>query len=602
MLGPSPRRYSAPSFESLLNTFAACLTVACSNPTTVPSPPADTVPDTGVSLDPSTQETASSAADASPSDDNSSGPEPIQPEAWDAPIRGPLAVDESPDPDVFETHLEAFVKDIELIPGTTTPVWTYNGNISGPEFRVKRGDRVIVHFTNNLPEPTTIHWHGLRIPNAMDGVPGSSQAEVATGETFTYDFVVPDAGTYWYHPHVNTTTQAGSGLYGAFVVTDPDEPADLGDELTLVVSDISLNEDGSFMDPSLSGDLGTLFGREGNVLLVNGKVNPMIDVRAGRRERWRVINAARSRYFQLGLAGHSFTRIGSDGGQLEHPEEIATVVVAPGERADVVLEPTGTTGTELPVRWIPYDRGFGSVFAREEETVFRLRISEQPAYVEAPLPELGREIAPIEITNARFVTMELTHNDSVDGEFALGINGVPSWEAEPLDATIGDVQVWEVKNTFEFAHPFHLHGFFFQVLEANGVVPAVKEWKDTVNVPVDGTVRLAVHFDERPGMWMFHCHILDHADAGMMGMVHLHEPMHHHEPSDMDAGMSSSSGDFDMTDISTATLDTDTAPTADTATFADATTLDTASVADTAAGDSPTDLDAAAVTLASDAN
>lgn len=463
-------------------------------------------------------------------------PEPIQPIDWDAPIRSTLAVDESPEPDVFETHLEAIVKDLEILPGTTTPVWTYNGSLSGPELRVKRGDRVIVHFTNNLPEPTTIHWHGLRIPNSMDGVPGSSQAEVATGETFTYDFVVPDAGTYWYHPHVNTAVQAGNGLYGAFIVTDPEEPSDLGDELTLVVSDISLNEDGSLMDPTLSGDLGTLFGREGNVLLVNGKVNPAIEVRPGRRQRWRVINAARSRYFQLGLAGHTFTRIGSDAGFIEHPETVETIVVAPAERSDSVFEPTGLAGTELPVRWIPYDRGFGSVFARTEETVFRVRLSDQPAYVQGPLPALAREIPPIDVSNAKLVTMELTQNNAIDGSFALGINGVPAWDAEPLDVTLGDVNVWEVSNTFDFAHPFHLHGFFFQVLDVNGVAPALREWKDTVNVPVDGTVRLAVHFDERPGMWMFHCHILDHADAGMMGMVHLHEALHNHGQPDMDAG------------------------------------------------------------------
>lgn len=512
-------------------------TFACANSDAV-KPPVSTEPtvDANVSPNDAASDPSTSAPDAANSDAASMTPEPPQPVDWDAPIRATLALDESPEPDVFETHLEAVVKDIEILPGTTTPVWTYNGGLSGPEFRVKRGDRVIIHFTNNLPEPTTIHWHGLRIPNAMDGVPGSSQAEVATGETFTYDFVVPDAGTYWYHPHVNTAVQAGNGLYGSFIVTDPEQPPDLGDELTLIVSDISINEDGSLMDPTLSGDLGTLFGREGNVLLVNGKLNPAIEVRPGRRQRWRVINAARSRYFQLGLAGHTFTRIGSDAGLIEHPETVPTIVVAPGERSDSVFEPAGVAGTELPVQWIPYDRGFGSVFARTEETVFRMRLSDQAAYVETPLPALSREIPPLDVSNARLVTMRLTQNDAIDGTFALGINGVPAWDAQPLDVSLGDVHVWEVSNTFDFAHPFHLHGFFFQVLDVNGVAPTLHEWKDTVNVPVDGTVRLAVHFDERPGMWMFHCHILDHADAGMMGMVHLHEPTHDHGQTDMDAG------------------------------------------------------------------
>src|SRR5690606_30382193 len=111
-----------------------------------------------------------------------------------------------------------------------------------------------------------------------------------------------------------------------------------------------------------------------------------------------------------------------------------------------------------------------------------------------------------------------------DGTFAMGINGVPSWEAPPIVAALGETQIWQVRNTIDFAHPFHLHGYFFQVLDLNGIAPTVKEWKDTADVPVDGVLRLAVHFDERPGMWMFHCHILDHADAGMMGMVHVLAP------------------------------------------------------------------------------
>lgn len=447
-----------------------------------------------------------------------------QPPDWAAALSAPRAVDESADPDVFETHLQAYTKAVEIVPGTTTEVWTYDGHVSGPEIRVERGDRVIVHFTNNLPEPTTIHWHGLRIPNDMDGVPGVSQPEVQPGETFTYDFVVPDAGTYWYHPHVRSAAQAGFGLYGAFVVTDPEEPTDLGDELTLVLSDISLDEDGNLLPADISGDLGTLFGREGSHLLVNGKLDPSVEVRTGRRQRWRVVNAARSRYFQLGLAGHTFTRIGGDSGFIERPVMESTIIVAPGERSEVVFEPNSTAGSELAVQWLPYEHGFGSVFGRTEVTLFRMHITDEAPYVEAPLPALAREIPVLDATSAPVTTLELTQNDAIDGSFALGINGVPSWDAAPVRAAIGETQVWEVRNTIDFAHPFHLHGFFFQVLELNGVAPLVKEWKDTANVPVDGTLKLAVRFDERPGLWMFHCHILDHADSGMMGMVHLHEP------------------------------------------------------------------------------
>jgi FtsP/CotA-like multicopper oxidase with cupredoxin domain len=447
----------------------------------------------------------------------------LQRPGWSDALRAPAAEDASPDPFVFETFLEAYPASVEILPGKRTEVWSYDGGVPGPEIRVERGTRVIVHFTNKLPEPTTIHWHGLRIPSSMDGAPGTGQPEVEPGQTFTYDFVVPDAGTFWYHPHVASAAQVGFGLYGALVVEDPEEPPDLGDELTLVLSDMSIEEDGSLQPRDVSGDLATLFGREGFTILVNGEQNPVVESRAGRRQRWRLINAARSRYFQLGLAGHRFTRFGGDGGLIERPVESDTLVLAPGERNEVIVTPSGPAGTELPVRWIPYAHGYGTTLGRSEETIFRLRITDAEPHIDAPLPPLSRIIEPIDTSLAPVTTLQLTRNDGTDGQFALGINGVPAWEAQPLMAAVGDTQVWQVQNTIDFAHPFHLHGFFFQVLEVNGVAPAVREWKDTADVPVAATLSLAVRFDDRPGMWMFHCHILDHADAGMMGMLHLHE-------------------------------------------------------------------------------
>ena len=444
----------------------------------------------------------------------------MQPVDWDEALRVTTAEDLSPDPHVFETELTASVTSLEILEGIQTDVYTYNGSVPGPEIRVAKGDRVIVHFTNELPEPTTIHWHGVRVPNAVDGVPGVSQPEVQPGETFTYDFVVPDAGTFWYHPHHRSSDQVAAGLYGPFVVTDPDEPEDLGDELTLVLSDIELQDDGQLDTDLLGGSIELLFGREGNVLLVNGKVDPKLLARSGRRQRWRVINAARSRYYQLAIDGHSFLRFGSDGGMIEHPVQNETLVLAPSERAEVIFTPSAEPGTTLPVRWIPYDRGFGTT-VRDIVEVMQVVVDEASPYVDAPLPALGRNIEPIDISSATAVNFELTQNDLADGTFALGINGVPSWEAPPIHAALGETQVWTFRNTIAFAHPMHLHGFFFQVLSMNGAPPPVREWKDTVDVPVDGETKIAVRFDERPGMWMLHCHILDHAEAGMMTMVHV---------------------------------------------------------------------------------
>ncbi|HET7609536.1 MAG TPA: multicopper oxidase domain-containing protein, partial [Gammaproteobacteria bacterium] len=165
-----------------------------------------------------------------------------QPEGWADDLAMPTPKDLNPDPNVLEINLEARVADVELLPGTTTPAWTYNGTVPGPMIRGKVGDRVIVHFKNSLPEETTIHWHGIRVPNEMDGAPGATQQPIATGDEFRYEFVLKDAGTYWYHPHTDSSAQVGRGLYGAFVVDDPGDPKAFGDDLVMILSDIGLDE------------------------------------------------------------------------------------------------------------------------------------------------------------------------------------------------------------------------------------------------------------------------------------------------------------------------------------------------------------------------
>ncbi|WP_237245156.1 MULTISPECIES: multicopper oxidase family protein [Sorangium] len=445
---------------------------------------------------------------------------PSQPEGWDSAVALRPARDRDARPEVVEVDLTARVEEVEIVPGKRTPTWTYDGGLPGPLIRAKVGDRVIVNFRNELPAPTTIHWHGVRLLAEMDGAPGHSQPETPPGGSFTYDFVVPDAGLYWYHPHVDSAVQAGNGLYGPLLVEDPDEPAGLGDELVLVLSDISLRDDGTLEDPEAGGNLGTLFGREGDHLLVNGRVNPVIEARAGLRQRWRIVNAAKSRYYQLMIADHRFTRIGGDGGLLERPVATDRILLTPGERADVLIVPRGAPGSTLPVRWVPYDRGYGATFGRPEVEAFRLRLADEPAAEDAPLPEVRRDIPALDTAAATRVDLKLTLQESPSG-VEMGINGVPSWKAEPLVAAVGETSVWTVENTFDFDHPFHLHGFFFQVLGADGRPVRPMEWKDTVNVPVDGAARFVVRYDNRPGMWMFHCHILDHAEAGMMGMLHV---------------------------------------------------------------------------------
>ena len=240
----------------------------------------------------------------------------------------------------------------------------------------------MVHFTNQLPEPTTIHWHGVRVPIEMDGVPNISQPEVKTGETFTYDFVVRDAGLFWYHPHVMSAAQVGFGLYGALQVDDPADGVGVADELTLVLSDIGFDKRGGLEPADSGGPAGQVFGREGQYVLVNGRRHPTLKARAGALQRWRIVNTAKSRFFLLDMDGQPFTTIGTDGGLQERPTEAGTVLVTAGERLDVLVRPTGKPGSTLVLRAMLYNRGYGSVQYRDVEDLLTIEFSDDP-----PLPE-----------------------------------------------------------------------------------------------------------------------------------------------------------------------------------------------------------------------
>ncbi len=445
------------------------------------------------------------------------------PPGWADEVSLAKPVDRNPDPHILEIDLTAKPVMLALRDLTPpTPVYTFDGDIPGPLLELAVGDRLIVHFKNELPEATTIHWHGLRIPAEMDGVPEHSQPAVQPGERFDYEFVVPDAGLFWYHPHVNSSAQLGSGLFGPLLVRPTDGSEDLApaDEVVLVFSDIGIQDDGALVDPQSGGDLGTLFGREGNVMLVNGRWLPTLQVRSGITQRWRLVNAARSRYFQLELPGTKFTRIGNDGGLLASPVEEDRLLLTPGQRADVLVTPTDAQGTLQFLTWVPYERGFGSTDFRSPELVMRLDFTADPPG-QPSAPSFMRAVQPLDITGATAVHLRLTQMKDVDGNLVLGINGVPFADLEPLPAKIGETQVWTVENQMDWSHPFHLHGFFFQVLDDQGAPAQPLAWLDTVDIPVRETRRIAVRFDARPGMWMFHCHILDHADAGMMGMIDL---------------------------------------------------------------------------------
>lgn len=451
---------------------------------------------------------------------NSAGPDLSPPDGWDRGVAIAPAADVDASPDVVEVHLEARRQRLEIKPGVMTEVWTYNGQLPGPTIRARKGQRLVVKLTNTLPEPTTLHWHGVRVPASMDGTP-AAQAAVKPGETFTYEFDLLDAGTYWYHPHVSSSSaQVGAGLYGALVVEDPDEPS-FGDELVMVLSDIGIEADGSLTPGDISGWFGDYFGREGDLKLVNGRVYPKVLARIGLPQRWRIINASRSRFYKLQWPKQAWVRIGGDGGLVEKTKIQDFLLLSPGERAEVMWVPSGAPGAVLEMLAHDGNR-FHLELPQEPEPLLQLEISKQPAVSSARTLASGplRTIAPLDISKAATRSLDLMEKSATGGA-VLGFNGQTADEAEPLMTKVGTTEVWHLTNSTSYDHPFHLHGYFFQILEIDGVAAPVREWKDTIIVQPGQHIRFAVHFEGRPGMWMFHCHILDHAELGMMGMFHV---------------------------------------------------------------------------------
>lgn len=445
---------------------------------------------------------------------------------WESALGLPTAPDLNPSPNVLEINLTAEVVRVELSPGRQLEAWTYNGAMPGPLIRLKVGDRLIVHFTNKLPAPTTVHWHGIRVPIDMDGVPGASQPPVETGGTFTYDFVVPDAGLYWYHPHVMSAAQVGFGLYGAFLVDDPSETFRIPDEHVVVLSDVEITEKGTLEDPQTGGSTGMAFGREGNVLLINGRHRPRVTLPSGVTQRWRVVNTAKSRYFALDPGeGMRFTKVGDDSGAQEYAEELQLLVLAPGERADVFYTPTALPGRTYAIKARLFNRGYGSVEARDDEDLFGVAMTGASARRPVALPKVTRTIEPLSQAGATRVTIEFgVTQRSTDKAFIYTINGKPLDKIPPLKATVGETQIWTIINTTPWSHPLHLHGFLFQVLEKDGKPRRPLQWKDTVSVPFKDSLMLIVRFEDRPGSWMYHCHILDHAEGGLMSAVQVSRP------------------------------------------------------------------------------
>lgn len=416
---------------------------------------------------------------------------------------------------VVRYRLEAREIDWEIAPGRKVRGYGFNGQVPGPVLEATQGIPLEIEFTNRLPEPTVIHWHGLRIQSAMDGTE-AVQRPIQPGETFTYHFTPPDAGTFWYHPHANETEQLEKGLYGVLIVRAADELV-LDDEQILVFDDLRIDKSGQIA--KFGGLMDRHNGREGNVRLINGKSEPELAIAAGHIERWRILNASSARYIRLSLGGLPFQIIGTDGGLIEAPVTAEEVLLPPADRVELAVGPFEKEGEVRGIDALPYHRMGGKKSAERFGTI---RVAPRRASTSCVPPRL-RDIAPLVAGTASVTrTVKLGFKMSLRHGFDFVINGERHHLDEPVN--VGELQVWDVVNTTMMDHPFHLHGFFFQVLETDGKKPAWRSLEDVINVPPKATVRIAWYPDDRPGMWMYHCHILEHHAAGMMAHFEVKRP------------------------------------------------------------------------------
>ena len=421
---------------------------------------------------------------------------------------------------VFDLELKQGVS--ELLPGQETETWGANGPHLGPTLHASRGDKVMPRVFNGLgEETTTIHWHGMHLPAAADGGPHQT---IEPGATWSPRWTIDQpATTLWYHPHPNGETEDHiyRGLAGMFILTDPatDElalPDDYGaDDIPLIVQDKKLNDDGS-LDFS-KGPISPT-GLLGDEILVNGTHDPHLEI-SDERVRLRLLNASGARVYNIGFAdGREFDLIATDGGLLEAPARLDRIQLSAGERAEIVVE--FEPGEEAVLRSFEPDLGmnfFEGRFAGADDSFDLLQIRAADVLAQAPeLPERLVDQPPLtEVEEAQVRRFELSGQGSINER---------SMDMERIDEVVwkGATEVWEVENATGTAHNFHPHDVRFRVLElAGGPPPAHLEGlKDTVFVPPNESVRLLIEFGDYtdPELpYMFHCHVLQHEDRGMMG-------------------------------------------------------------------------------------
>ena len=431
------------------------------------------------------------------------------------PVLSPVSSDETSD--YYELTMQA--AQIEIIPGTLTTIWGYNGLYPGPTIKARSGRRAVVRQINNLPESMSIHLHGGHTPPEFDGHP----YDLIPPGTFK-DYIYPNnqiPATLWYHDHAVDATgrHVYMGLAGFYIMSDDFEdglslPRD-GNDVPLLIQDRLFNTDGSLSYPLNDDTL--IEGVLGDRLLVNGVIQPYFEV-ANRKTRFRLLNGSNSRAYSLALSsGEPLIQIGSDGGLLSQPVQRSPINIAPAERLDVIIDfsryPVGS-------RVVLMNR-FSLNAGLTEIVEFRISRDEPD---EKPLPAELRSVESIPedsaVRSRRFVLAD----EEINGRRVWTIDR-KLYDPARMDATLylDDVEIWEFINNSYSTHPMHIHDIEFQILDINGRKPAPGDdgWKDVFLVPALGRLRVIGRFTDLTGTYVFHCHKLEHEDHAMMGQFEV---------------------------------------------------------------------------------
>ena len=432
-----------------------------------------------------------------------------------------------------QSNLRAQVAEMQLLPESygRTKIWGFGGTMPGSEIRVAQGARVRRTLVNELPQSTSVHWHGIRIDNAMDGVSGVTQTAVAPSDKFDYDFIVPDAGTYWYHAHNRAVEQVARGLYGALIVEEP-TPPDIDREEVLVLDDWRIDPATAQIDDDFSSPHDRSHaGRTGNFIATNGIYGLTKTARRNERLRLRLINASNARIFEMQLAGLEGWIVALDGMPLATPQRFGeNLRLGPAQRADLFVDVTADEGGTAQVQAVLDGRVTPQV-------TFDITGSASTARRTEPAPLPNNDHAMVSLSDATPLKLIMEggamgglRSATLGGErmdFRTLVNEGQMWafngaigraEDPPLARlSRGDHVRLSVRNDTAFPHAMHLHGMHFHEIDADG---AMGPLRDTTLLFADQTREIAFVADN-PGNWLLHCHMLSHAASGMMTRIEV---------------------------------------------------------------------------------